>query len=116
MPWGLRSASKAKYRAACQACLATANMVMDVLKCQVLNVGSRPYRVVGSASVASHASVHADAYKGTLPSVANDEEEYDEDDVSAFEVQEENSEYVIRLAYDAEVPHSSGVDQQSQMF
>ena len=89
---------------------------MDMLNCQLLNVGGRPYRVVGSASVASHAPVHADAYKGTLPPVANDEEEHDEDDVSAFEVQEESSEYVIRLAYDAEVPHNSGLFQNSQML
>lgn len=78
--------------------------MMDILNCQLLNVGGRPYRIVGSASVASLAPLHADAYKGTAPRVANDDEEYDEDDVSAFEVKEDSSEYVIRLAYDAEVP------------
>lgn len=77
---------------------------MDILNCQLLNVGGRPYRVVDSVSAPSSAPKHGNAYKGTAPPVANDDEEYDEDDVSAFEVQEENSEYVIRLAYDAEVP------------
>lgn len=91
------------------------SMVTDILNCRLLNVGGRAYRVVGSASVASHAPVHAVAYKGPVPPVANDEE-YDEDDVSAFEVQEESSEYVIRLTYDAEVPHSSSLEHHSQTF
>lgn len=78
-------------------------ILMDVINCQLLNVGGRPYRVVGSASAASHPPVHAVAYKGVANPVADDDEEYDEDDVSAFEVQQEGSEYVIRLAYDAEV-------------
>lgn len=78
---------------------------MDVLNCHLLNVGGRPYRVVGNASVALHAPVHANAYKGTASPVVDDEE-YDDDDVSAFDVQEEGPEYVIRLAYDAEVTAS----------
>lgn len=77
-------------------------MVMDVLNCQLLNVGGRNYRVVGSASVTSHVPMHASPYKGTVPLVGEDEE-YDDEDVSAFEIQEEGPEYVIRLAYDAEV-------------
>ena len=89
---------------------------MDVLNCQLLDVGGRLYRVVGSASVASLAPLQASAYKGTTPPIANDEEEDDEGNVSAFEVQEESSEYVIRLAYDAEVPHSSKLDHHSQTF
>lgn len=86
---------------------------MDVINCQLLNVGGRPYRVVASASAASHAPVHAATYKGVANPVADDDEEYDEDDVSAFETQQEGSEYVIRLAYDAEVPHSPTHDYTS---
>lgn len=89
---------------------AQSDTVMDVINCQLLNVGGRPYRVVGSASAASHAPVHAVAYKGVANPVADDDEEYDEDDVSAFEVQQEGSENVIRLAFDAEVPHSPSLD------
>lgn len=83
-------------------------MVIDVLNCELLNVGGRHYRVVGGASVSgtSHSRVHANSYEPTVPQVAGDDEEYDEDDASAFEIQEEASDFVIRLAYDAEVHHA----------
>ncbi|KAL3154632.1 A-kinase anchor protein 7 isoforms alpha and beta [Trebouxia sp. C0010 RCD-2024] len=86
-------------------------MVIDVLNCELLNVGGRHYRVVGGASVSgtSHSRVHANSYEPTVPQVAGDDEEYDEDDASAFEIQEEASDFVIRLAYDAEIlPHLVG--------
>lgn len=80
-------------------------MVIDVLNCELLKAGGRHYRVVGGASVGgtSHARVHVDPYQPTVPHVAGDDEEYDEDDVSAFDVQEGGSDFVIKLAYDAEV-------------
>ncbi|KAL3139540.1 A-kinase anchor protein 7 isoforms alpha and beta [Trebouxia sp. C0009 RCD-2024] len=86
-------------------------MVIDVLNCELLKAGGRHYRVVGGASVGgtSHARVHVDPYQPTVPHVAGDDEEYDEDDVSAFDVQEGGSDFVIKLAYDAEIlPHLVG--------
>ena len=82
-------------------------MGMNVLRCELINVAGRHYRVVGGASAGGplHAPVHADPYKRTVPLIAGDDEEYDEDDVSAFDIQEEGTDFVVRLAYDAEVQH-----------
>lgn len=73
-------------------------MVLDVLSCELLNVGGRAYRVVGGASAASHAAGHAARDRGIAISFEADDEEYGVDDVSAFDIQEEGSEYLIRLA------------------
>ncbi len=70
---------------------------MDILNCQLINVGGRAYRVAGSA-VAQHP-----AQFSPVSYTAENDEEYDLDESSAFDVQQEDSQYVIRLAYDPEV-------------
>lgn len=72
---------------------------MDILNCQLINVGGRAYRVAGSA-VAKHL---AQNQFSPVSYTAENDEEYDLDESSSFDVQQEDSQYVIRLAYDPEV-------------
>ncbi len=75
-------------------------MTLDVLNCQLIDVGGRAYRVVGNSAVATHVS------RGDIPAVsfaADDNEDLDLDEGSSFDVQKQDSQYLIRLAYDAEV-------------
>ena len=78
-------------------------MVLDVSNCELLKIGGRAYRVVGGASVVSHAAGHPARDRGVPISVEAAGEEDCVDGVSAFDVQQQGSEYVIRLAYDVEV-------------
>ncbi len=74
---------------------------MDILNCQLINVGGRAYRVAGSA-VAQHPAGFTKKFS-PVSSTAENDEEYDLDESSSFDVQQEDSQYVIRLAYDPEV-------------
>ena len=73
--------------------------LMDVLNCQLINVGGRAYRVAGSA-VAQHPARNKFS---PVSYTAENDEDYDLDESSSFDVQQEDSQYVIRLAYDPEV-------------
>ena len=94
------STAFAAVRLACRG-----DMSFDVLKCQLLTVGGRVYRVVGGSQVAPHAP----RAKVSQVLRTEDDEEYDLDE-SSFDVQQEDSQYIIRLAYDAEVWKQTAVD------
>ena len=72
---------------------------MDVLNCQLINVGGRAYRVAGSAVAQRPARNKFSPVSYT----AENDDDYDLDESSSFDVQQEDSQYVVRLAYDPEV-------------
>jgi hypothetical protein len=72
---------------------------MDVQNCQLINVGGRAYRVAVSAVAQHPARIKFSPVSYT----AENDEDYDLDESSSFDVQQEDSQYVIRLAYDPEV-------------
>ena len=76
-------------------------MAFNVLDCQLLNVDGRTYRVVGQPGVP-----HQQAQNKLQQAIsfAEEEPELESDEKSSFDVQQEDAQYVIRLAYDAEVP------------
>ena len=77
-------------------------MAFDVLECQLLNVDGRTYRVVGQPEI-----THQAQSKSQQPvNFAEEEQDFESDEGSSFDVQQEDAQYVIRLAYDAEVPSS----------
>ena len=74
-------------------------MAFDVLNCQLLNVDGRTFRVVGQPGVPHQAQT-----KLQQPERFDEEQPvFESEETSSFDVQQEDAQYVIRLAYDAEV-------------
>ena len=87
-------------RSSC-ACRIWTGMAFNVLDCQLLNVDGRTYRVMGQPGIPHHQAQNRSQQHINF---AEEEPELGSDEGSSFDVQQEDAQYVVRLAYDVEVP------------
>ena len=76
-------------------------MGMNVLNCELLNVAGRVYRVIGSAAQSPGLLRDRRPERAALAQLA--EQDLDEDEISQFEIEHNDNQFTIRLAYDPEV-------------